>query len=38
VAHVDVAGHEHRLRRFGQVEQAQQVAGGAPGTAHGLRG
>jgi hypothetical protein len=38
VAHVEVAGHQHLLHRRGQVEQAQQVAGGAARAAHGLRG
>jgi hypothetical protein len=38
VAHLQVAGHQHLLHRRGQVEQAQQVAGGAARAAHGLRG
>ncbi len=38
VAHVDVACQQQRLHRFAQVEQAQQVAGGAARTPHGLRG
>ena len=38
VAHVQVARHQHGLHRLGQVEQAQQIAGGAARAAHGLRG
>jgi hypothetical protein len=38
MAHVDVARHQHGLHRVGQVQQAQQVAGGAARAAHSLRG
>ena len=38
MAHVDIAGHQHLLHRRGEVEQAQQVAGGAARAAHRLRG
>ena len=37
MAHVEVAGHQHGLHRFGQVQQAQQVGGGAARTADRLR-
>ena len=38
VAHLDVAGQQHGLHRVGQVQQTQQVGGGAAGTANGLGG
>src|SRR5690606_28831258 len=38
MAHVEVARHEHRLYGFGQVEQAQQVAGRAARAADRLGG
>ncbi len=38
MAHVHVAGQQHGLHRGGQVEQAQQVAGGRTRAADGLRG
>ena len=36
--HLDVAGQQHGLHRVGQVEQAQQIAGGAAAAADGLGG
>ena len=37
MAHVNVAGHQHGLHGFGQIQQAQQVAGCTARTAHSLR-
>jgi hypothetical protein len=36
VAHVDLAGHEQVLHRLGEVQQAQQVAGGGTRAADGV--
>ena len=38
VAHLDVTGQQHGLNRVGQVQQTQQVGGGAAGAADGLGG
>ena len=38
MAHFDVARQQHGLHRLGQVQQAQQIAGGAAAAPHGLRG
>ena len=38
MAHVQVTGHQHGLYGLGQIEQAQQIAGGAARAAHGLGG
>ena len=37
MAHVQIAGHQHLLHRWRQVEQAQQVARRAARPADGLR-
>ena len=38
MTHVEITRHQHGLHRLGQIQQAQQVAGGAARTAHSLSG